>query len=594
MRKWMKKIFKGWFFLIILFARLSTWQYSTFPPLRWMAKMISFLFYFFIRENYYKLLVLAQKEKISQKNNKITILSRIFPEKIIVRMLTGDLSISEKEFSIFLSKTYINAIQCFNLAQELIDLGRPDLARVGFRNLVTRSYTEVLPPTRLHALRLLGLANFLSGMNKDANHYWWQAGCLRRSLFKSTTPKGYKILGPAWHAAFGHIGMLDFYLKYLQLYAEKTIRVVAPWEDKQIPWKELMNKFTSCKITIVDPRHMEKDYNMWAAEYGFPVWCELSETEKAAMVDDFWEYDFPDGEVLGFTNALARIQHEWEQAGRQPLFSVSITERQWIREFLSHLGVPKDAWYVCLHVRESGFHKEWNSIYPSMRDANIDDYHLAIKAIVKAGGWVLRMGDASMKPLPSMCNVIDYAHSPYKIPEADILLAASCKFIIGTNSGFINVCGMYNVPCLLTNWVPIGWPLWLQHDLMVPKLFRDKGTGEYLDLRQIFEKNLAFIQNKSDLPSQIELVPNTPEELAQAAEEMLGQCIMHKGQTRDGLSLLSGVQDYYNYIAKLHGSYTGSRLASSFVERHARIFSAPEVHPLEINESPKLHLHGID
>ncbi len=41
------------------------------------------------------------------------------------------------------------------------------------------------------------------------------------------------------------------------------------------------------------------------------------------------------------------------------------------------------------------------------RNVAIEDYCPAIAEVTACGGWVLRLGDKSMKPLPRMANVVD-------------------------------------------------------------------------------------------------------------------------------------------------------------------------------------------
>ena len=174
-----------------------------------------------------------------------------------------------------------------------------------------------------------------------------------------------------------------------------------------------------------------------------------------------------------------------------------------------------------------------------------------------------------------MQNVIDYAHSPFKTSCADILLAASCRFFLGTNSGFATISVIYNVPCALTNWVPIGWPLWPTQDLMIPKLFREKSSGRLLTLEQIFERGLAFLQSSGDLPADIELVANTPEEITQLTLEMLSHCKI--GNPRDLMQTgaPASIKNYYSQIAKQHETFTGSQFARTFVEKYADVFAVP-------------------
>ena len=73
---------------------------------------------------------------------------------------------------------------------------------------------------------------------------------------------------------------------------------------------------------------------------------------------------------------------------------------------MSTLGISSSSWFVCLHVRESGFRKDKGR--REYRNSHILNYIPAIKRITKAGGIVVRMGDSTMTKLPKMNNVVDY------------------------------------------------------------------------------------------------------------------------------------------------------------------------------------------
>jgi putative glycosyltransferase (TIGR04372 family) len=364
--------------------------------------------------------------------------------------------------------------------------------------------------------------------------------------------------------------MLDYYLKFKKLHVKENQRIVAQLDMNNIPNHDLLCKFSNLGIVLLEPGQLEKDYNKWAKQNNAPRWNFLSPVEKTALTDDFWEFDFPDGEILGYAHAAARIQREWEEQNQPPFFIVNETEKRWLSSYLVSLGMPENAWYVCLHVREGGFHQQWNALYPTMRDAVIDDYYSAIEHITKAGGWVIRMGDSSMKPLPPIQNVIDYA-----------------RFFLGTNSGFATISAIYHVPCALSNWVPIGWPLWPTQDLMIPKLFRDKTSGKFLTLEQLFERGLAFIQNWSDLPENIELVANTPEEIKQLTIEMLSRCKIGNPDDfiKSGTPALT--KAYYFQVANHYNAFTGSELARTFVEKHPHVFASPDADLTHDNQGNK-------
>ena len=119
-------------------------------------------------------------------------------------------------------------------------------------------------------------------------------------------------------------------------------------------------------------------------------------------------------------------------------FKLSDHHREMGLQALKQLGVPGDAWYVTLHVREPGFRGPEGTT-EDWRNANPLDYIKAIKAVTKAGGWVFRMGDHSMTPLPKMPQVIDYALNEIRCDWMDIFLGATCKFLIGTGSGYYQI-----------------------------------------------------------------------------------------------------------------------------------------------------------
>ncbi len=482
-----------------------------------------------------------------------------------------DKSASLEDYANILSEVQPSFEIQYEVMQYFIHQGRLDLAKVTAMNVIKMKPHPFLLKRLLEIYRQIGAICFLLGQNQEANHYLGIAGELRKVYSKPRTPTTYRILASDWFVAVGHVATLDYYLKHKRLYSQKDHRIVAVIPENSACSFDLLRKFSGLGITFLNEEDLHLDYNQWAKANRAPQWEELSTSEKETMTDRFWEYEFPDGSVLCYAHAIARIQKEWEQSKKPSLFQLAQSEKKWLRTFLKKLGMPSDAWFVCLHVRETGFHKQWNSIYPSMRDANIKDYYPAMQEIVNAGGWVLRMGDPSMQKVPTMRNVIDYAHSPHRTPLADLLIAASCRFFLGTNSGFATIPAIYGVPCALSNWVPIGWPIWPSQDVMICKLFREKATQRLLSLEEIFEKNLAFLQNWSDLPDDIELVDNSSDDICLLTVEMLSCFGSHKRSLQD-IGASEEFHGHYEKLANSYDTYVGSRFAGSFVKKYPEVF----------------------
>ena len=185
-------------------------------------------------------------------------------------------------------------------------------------------------------------------------------------------------------------------------------------------------------------------------------------------------------------------------------------------KILKKIGISSKSWYVVLHVREGRFGRLYNS--------KIETYIDAIKYIISKGGVVIRVGDKSMSPAPKMKGLIDYAHSKYKCEFMDIFLAATCKFCIGTSSGYWAVPIYFNKPVALVNYLPV-----LDYFCLNSKsLFLHKNITYKNSKRNLSKKDLFKIKNGSLTYEQqykvngLQFTDNTSEQLLNATKEMFG------------------------------------------------------------------------
>lgn len=163
-------------------------------------------------------------------------------------------------------------------------------------------------------------------------------------------------------------------------------------------------------------------YNFFRIESSGYYWRPL------AGQDILWR---PDAGQVKFDWALARDQ-DWETQFSIPL-ELSLPRKYVVacEAKRERMGLPRDAWFVCLHVREGGYKGDWDNI----RNTNIINYLGAIKEITRRGGWVVRMGDPTMTKLPALERVIDYAHSPNRSAIMDVYLLKECFFFCGHKHG---------------------------------------------------------------------------------------------------------------------------------------------------------------
>ncbi|HAT13257.1 MAG TPA: hypothetical protein DCS91_06545 [Microcoleaceae bacterium UBA11344] len=268
-------------------------------------------------------------------------------------------------------------------------------------------------------------------------------------------------------------------------------------------------------------------------------------------------------QMVDTSYAVPLVHKQWEAEKQPPLLTLSPLdyERGWC--YLQDLGVPKNAWFICLHVRESGFHSEAVSSY---RNADINTYRLAIESIVARGGWVIRMGDPTMKQMPPMRQVIDYARTEAKSDWMDIFLCASCRFLLGTNSGLSYVPAIFGVPCVLTNIWPISASPYQSQDLFIPKLAWSEVENRYLTFEEALSPKFFFNLNSKLLYSWgIKVVDNTPEEINELVLEMLDRLEGKVQYTEEEEAL----QQRFNSLPTPYGlSAFNSRIGRSFLHNY--------------------------
>ena len=210
-----------------------------------------------------------------------------------------------------------------------------------------------------------------------------------------------------------------------------------------------------------------------------------------------------------------------------------------------------------------------------------------MQEVVKRGGWVIRIGDPSMKRLPSMKWVIDYAHHPLKSPRLDIILCAKARFILGNTSGIALVGTVFGIPCALSNMVPISAMGVSPQDISIPKLYWSLDEDRYLSFGEIFASPLSRAQySRNFTDAGIRVEENTPEDIKELATEMLDQVT---GSTIDGKD--SALQQAFLSLLKPdHYSFgTSSTISSRFIKHHNMLQSPESLHML----NTKLAVHHI-
>lgn len=315
-----------------------------------------------------------------------------------------------------------------------------------------------------------------------------------------------RILPHEWVIQIGHMAMLDTWLKigHLGWRSPAPAILLAP-RDRVVNqtyldcWRPFFAVVeTPSLIRRLEPlqRVVGECFNGWVGE---------------------------DGRAEAFTDVGARAYVAWDRDKRSPLINVSSELCQRGRAALNSMGMEKDAWFVAIHIRARGFHGEGSGSSQDHRNANITDYLGAIEMVTARGGWVIRMGDRSMPPLPDLPRVIDYARSPIKSDWMDVFLCGNARCYLGTTSGLANVAISFGTPCVLVNCLSNYAQLWPGNVCFTWRPYWSVREERYLSLEEILAEPVRGNTFSANILSSNGIIPrnNEAEDIRQALAEML-------------------------------------------------------------------------
>lgn len=213
------------------------------------------------------------------------------------------------------------------------------------------------------------------------------------------------------------------------------------------------------------------------------------------------------------------IEYTWAQ--RDPLHSFKSSDFLEGVRILTEIGMPSDAWFVCIHSRESGYSGA-NDFDQEFRNSKIETFDLAIKEVVERGGWCIRMGDSTMSPIAHRKQLIDYANHPAKSDFMDIFLAAHAKLFIGNTSGAYLMAHMFGVPIAGVNMTPLSTaPICGLKDMAIPKLYADR-EGNLIKFSQLKRDLLLNARVGSEFKKMgVSIIDNSPEDIRDIVSEQL-------------------------------------------------------------------------
>ncbi|MCC3405798.1 MAG: TIGR04372 family glycosyltransferase [Microcoleus sp. PH2017_10_PVI_O_A] len=417
-----------------------------------------------------------------------------------------------------------------------------------------------IEPDWLQAYIIIGARFCLRGQSEQWRNMLVRAHQVQQKLARShdLDRLNVRFLSNIWTAAIGHIALIDWHLKMQALgWLSPHRRQLLLKPNQHIANPHFLNYWRPYIEMVSEPEIQEQCSNN--ARY---------------LEESLYSVTLANGETMLYTEAGAAVQKQWELEGRSPLLSLSDSDREAGWRCLQSLGVPRNAWFVCLHVREDGFNGGYHQGLKCQkyRNADINTYLLAIESIVARGGWVIRVGDTTMQPLPAMKQIIDYACTDVKSDWMDVFLCAECRFFIGTSSGLCFVPSIFGVPCALTNWVPLGaFRSWYSQNILIPKLYFSESKQRLLTFAELIPPPVGHVFSTQVLADMgITVVDNTAEEINDVVVEMLERL---EGK----VEYAKADEDLQNQFATLADSYKcygSSRMGMNFLRKYAGLLPA--------------------
>ena len=363
-----------------------------------------------------------------------------------------------------------------------------------------------------------------------------------------------RVLDSVWARHIGHTATLDYVVKLgiIEGRPEQDTLVHVP------PGGHVANRFLLNEMAA----------HLRLVENSFDLPFDVSAIP--ALHFDYLGPRCSDQTTVYFWELAGKTHRLWYKEGRGHLLTLppGIIVRGW--EALRSAGLPQDAWFVALHVREGKWDKRKSGIH-GILNADISTYLPAIAEIVGRGGWVIRMGDSGMVPLPQLANVLDYCHSDLRADWMDIFLAACCRFMLGTSSGPAYVPALYGVPSVLTNWWPPAQRPWHPSDLFIPKMPRRLSDGEYLTLSETLSEPFSYCHSLNYLAEHFGVVveDNKADMIRAAVKEMFVRLDQPSSEDAEATELRSRADQIYTS----HNAFGMAALASEFLRRHSNLIA---------------------
>jgi len=231
---------------------------------------------------------------------------------------------------------------------------------------------------------------------------------------------------------------------------------------------------------------------------------------------------------------------------------------EWFNDFdraegsklLAKLGIDKpEKWYVTVFARDTQYDsmmnkkndRDYHLKYHNHRNSDISTYIDAIKFIIDKGGYVIRIGRHASVPIKySHPRLIDYSFSKYMSDFADIYLVCHGKFVLGCESGIVELANLVDLPMALVNNGSYVAGAGRKNAIYIPKLIIYNDKNKIMSLTEFssrFNNKTNAITYYEDLiESGYQFVDNTNQDILEVMEYMYSRFVEGKVTSFDNIN----------------------------------------------------------
>jgi putative glycosyltransferase (TIGR04372 family) len=175
---------------------------------------------------------------------------------------------------------------------------------------------------------------------------------------------------------------------------------------------------------------------------------------------------------------------------------------------------------VTLHVREGGYRTvlvDWQAALADLRNANIDTYREAVALLVARGFQVVRIGDASMRPV-EWPGMLDLATSSLRTDAFELWCVLRSRFLLASDSGPYFLSRLNRMPCLVANAIQVPYYTRRAEERYICKRVYDRERRRMLSVSEMLSKEFV---SSAFVGQRFEWFDNTSDELVSAVEDFL-------------------------------------------------------------------------